>query len=314
VTESIERGFPQALILWPNVSSFLYIWAPPASIAWKTHWVESCRYKAVPAPSPSQGMWLPSLLKCRAWTRYHVKKGYTYRSGPWDCAWPSVIFDLRKSITSREEGPTSTLCDWVSSPVKKSVTVDRNAICWSVDSCLPAVSVLVCVCSNRNLFFLYREMQSKSKFAYPGSLYKCCYISRATLRYFLHHQGMLYQLSWGRDHLNKSRTPKWLIKEHRIMNHLTNQCVHQRYRRCFCTCPAHYRSHWNGYYMYAKLLSQAGRKKSVYFFRLCWSALTICWLACKHLGILVCDLPERYEKLKIDFSSTLLSLLSYLKV
>jgi len=30
--------------------------------------------------------------------------------------------------------------------------------------------------------------------------------------------------------------------------------------------------------------------------------------------ILVCDLPEKYEKLQIDFSSTLLCLLSYLKV
>jgi len=30
--------------------------------------------------------------------------------------------------------------------------------------------------------------------------------------------------------------------------------------------------------------------------------------------ILVCDLHEKYEKLKIDFSSTLLFLLSYLKV
>jgi len=33
------------------------------------------------------------------------------------------------------------------------------------------------------------------------------------------------------------------------MNHLTNQCGRQRYPRCFCTCLAHYRSHWNGLYV-----------------------------------------------------------------
>ena len=66
-------------------------------------------------------------------------------------------------------------------------------------------------------------------------------------------------------------------------------------------------------YTYAKLLSQAGRKKSVYFFVV--SISTDDMLTCLQAPrILVCDLPERYEKLKIDFSSTLLSLLSYLKV
>ena len=136
---------------------------------------------------------------------------HTYRSGPWNSAWPSVIFDLRKSITSREEGPTSTLSDWVSSAVKKSVTVDRNAICWSVDSCLPAASVLVCVCSNRNLFFLYLEMQSK--FAYPGSLYKCCYISITTLRYFLHRQGMLYHSFYGAEIIWTSLVNAWMADQ-----------------------------------------------------------------------------------------------------
>jgi len=66
-------------------------------------------------------------------------------------------------------------------------------------------------------------------------------------------------------------------------------------------------------YTYAELLSQAGRKKSVYFFVVSISTddMLICLQAPR---ILVCDLPERYEKLKIDFSSMLLSLLSYLKV
>ena len=49
--------------------------------------------------------------------------------------------------------------------------------------------------------------------------------------------------------------------------------------------------------------------KSLCIFRLCQSALTCLWTP----RILVCDLPEKYEKLKIDFSSTLLSLLRGLK-
>jgi len=58
-------------------------------------------------------------------------------------------------------------------------------------------------------------------------------------------------------------TPKWLIKERKITNSTSRRGC-QCHSRCPRTCPAHYWSHWNGY-IYAKLLSQAGWRKSVYF-------------------------------------------------
>jgi len=60
-------------------------------------------------------------------------------------------------------------------------------------------------------------------------------------------------------------------------------------------------------YMYAKLMSQDGWKKPVS------TSIDDVLTFLRAPRILVCDLPEKYEKLKIDFSSTLLSLLSCLK-
>jgi len=100
----------------------------------------------------------------------------------------------------------------------------------------------------------------QSKFAYPGSLYKCCYISRATLRYF---QGMLYHSFHGAEIIWTSLVNAWMADQG-TQNHesMWTPTVHAQ--------PTIV-SFGMGY-MCTKLLSQAGWKKSVYFHYVdqCW--------------------------------------------
>jgi len=118
----------------------------------------------------------------------------------------------------------------------------------------------------------------------------------------LHHSFHGAETFW-RSLVSTSRNAEWII-------HITNKRECQCHSWCPRICPAYYWSPCNGCYgIYARKATEPTWLEEVCIFIVSTSTddMLICLWAPR---ILVCDMPEEYEKLIIDF----LSLLSCFKV